>query len=107
MTTKSVEKWPTPFQIEKISDSVMGKEFIFFFVTGVLTQDQYRILSADLNLISVLEIEGDKRVVSTLVDQEQLEELHKVYEPRSRSWRGQYQVLSKAIVTEYEKVLKV
>ena len=50
--------------------------------------------------IQVVELEPDKLMVVTVVNQKQLQALYEVFEPLSRSWRGQYQAMAKAFVED-------
>jgi hypothetical protein len=50
----------------------------------------------------VVEAEHDKLILITLLDEEQLNEVCNMLEPLSRSWRGKYQSLAKAIVGAYK-----
>ena len=54
-------------------------------------------------VVEVIELENDKLMVVCVVNKKQLEEIHKVFEPLSRSWLGQYQSLAKGIVDAYNK----
>lgn len=74
-----------------------GRTYIFF-VTGVVNENQYKYVDEVINVLAVQEIEPDKLVLSTLLNQEQLEEFNRTFEPRSREWRGQYYSLANAIV---------
>jgi len=106
MTTSSVEKWPAPFQVRKVSESLLGKELTFFFITGVVNKNQYDEVKKDLNILITLELDADKLVISTLVDHEQLDAFYKVFERRSKVWRGQYYALAKAIVAACKEALE-
>ncbi|HEX2739848.1 MAG TPA: hypothetical protein VHM69_05330 [Rubrobacter sp.] len=105
MTTASFVKWPTPFQVKRVSNSVLGKELSFFFVSGVLRPGQYEELKRVIPVLAVHEVE-DKLIVSTLITQEKCEELYREFEPLSRRWRNQYYVLANEIVRERRKALE-
>jgi hypothetical protein len=51
----------------------------------------------------VVELENDKLMFVTVVNKKQLGTIYNLFEPYSRSWRGQYQALAKAVVAAYEK----
>lgn len=107
MASKSSrEEWPTEFKAVKVSDSFLGKELTFFFVTGVVNRNQYKYVEEAINVLAVHEIEKDKLVLSTLLNQGQLEELYNRFEPLSRTWRGQYYSLANAIVDAYMETAK-
>jgi len=105
MTSASFVRWPTPFQVKRVSNSVLGKELSFFFVSGVLRPGQYEELVKVIPMLAVHEVD-DKLIVSTLISQEKCEELYRYFEPLSRSWRNQYYVLANEIVRECTEVLK-
>lgn len=99
MTTESsIEKWPTQFKVVPVSESVLGEELNLYFVTGVVNSNQYKFVDEATHVRAVHEIDTDKLVVSTLINRKQIEELNETFEPRSRSWRGQYYALANAIV---------
>ncbi len=50
----------------------------------------------------VLESDDDEYIIVGKVNGKQLETIYQVFEPVSRSWRGQYQAMAKAIVSGYE-----
>ncbi|MBM3128716.1 MAG: hypothetical protein FJ009_08850 [Chloroflexi bacterium] len=51
--------------------------------------------------MKVLELGEDKLLLVAVVNKKQLQAIYGVFEPLSRSWRGQYQPLAKAIVDAY------
>lgn len=107
MATKSSrEEWPTEFKAVKVSDSFVGIDFTFYFVTGVVNRNQYKYVEEAINVLAVYEIEEDKLVLSTLLNQEQLEGFHEAFEPLSKKWRGQYYSLANAIVDAYREAVQ-
>ncbi len=52
--------------------------------------------------VEVVELEDDKLMLIGVVNKNQLKEIHGLFEPLSRSWRGQYQSLAKGIVDAYK-----
>ena len=53
--------------------------------------------------VEVVELEDDKLLLISVVNKNQLKEVYDLFEPLSRSWRGQYQSLAKAIVNTYNE----
>jgi len=57
-------------------------------------------------LFQITKIEEDKYILLSVLTKKQLgtlmEDLHKDYQERATSWRGQFQALAKAIVSAYE-----
>ena len=106
MTAKSREQWPTEFKIVKVSDSFIGKELTFFFVTGIVNRNQSKYVRESINVLAEQEIETDKVVISTLLNQVELEKFNRDWESRSREWRGQYYSLANAIVDACSDALK-
>ncbi len=51
--------------------------------------------------VTVVELEDGKLMLISIVNERQLEAIRNVFEPRARSWRGQFQPLAKAIVDAY------
>ena len=51
----------------------------------------------------VVELEDDKLMFVTVVNKNQLETIYNLFEPYSRTWRGQYQALAKSVVEAYRK----
>jgi hypothetical protein len=49
----------------------------------------------------VVDLGDGKLLLVGVVNKYQLKEIHGIFEPLSRSWRGQYQSLAKAIVGAY------
>jgi len=101
----TLEKWPTYFRVSRISDSVLSQAFTLYFIVGVVNETQFETISKEFNLHAQFEIEEDKIVIASLVNQEQLEKIHKVFEPRASSWRGQYYALANQLVSAIKEVL--
>ena len=51
--------------------------------------------------VEVVELEDDKLMLIGVVNKYQLKEIYGLFEPLSRSWRGQPQSLAKGIVDAY------
>ena len=49
----------------------------------------------------VVELEDDKLMLITVVNKNQLKAIYDLFEPLSRSWRGAFQSLAKAIIEAY------
>ena len=58
---------------------------------------------ATKTFVEVVELEDDKLLLIGVVNTNQLTEIYNLFEPLSRSWRGQYQSLAKAIVDAYNE----
>jgi len=56
---------------------------------------------AEKTFVEVVEFEEDKLLLIGVVNKNQLEAVFDIFEPLSRSWRGQYQSLAIAIVDAY------
>ncbi len=54
-----------------------------------------------MNNSIIIEFEKGKYLVSMILNKKQLQELNRLIEPKSRSWRGQYQEFTKAFVKAY------
>lgn len=54
-------------------------------------------------IVEVVELGNGKLLVLGVLTKDQLEATRDVFEPLSRSWRGQYQSLAKSIVEAYSK----
>lgn len=50
----------------------------------------------------VTELDNGKLLVVGILSKAQLKELYRFLEPKSRSWRGQYQSMARALVTAYD-----
>ena len=48
--------------------------------------------------VQVVQLEKGKLLVLAVLNEEQLEAMYEHFEPVSRTWRGQYQSMAKAIV---------
>jgi hypothetical protein len=94
----SIEKWPTVFNIVNVASSVLGEQFILYFVTSVSTKDQAEEVKKVIPILSETAIEADKVVLTTLIHKGQLKLLYETFAPRAKEWRGQYYALSQAIV---------
>ncbi len=54
---------------------------------------------------SIIEFEKDKYLISGILNKEQLKALYdELIEPKSRSWRGQYQEFAKEFVSAYKNI---
>jgi hypothetical protein len=53
--------------------------------------------------VEVVELGDDKLLVIGVLNKKQLTETYRLFEPLSRTWRGQYQSLARAIVEAYNK----
>lgn len=53
--------------------------------------------------VEVVGLGSDKLLLVGVINKKQLKEIHGIFEPKSRKWRGQYQSLAKAIVDAYNK----
>ena len=104
-TKSSLEKWPTQFNVVKISESFVGNELTFFLVSGTVNKNQYKHVDDAINILATQEIAKDSLVISTLLNQKQLENFNAIFEPRSRTWRGQYYSLANAIVDACKEAL--
>jgi|GEM_PF-1146643 len=51
--------------------------------------------------VEVVELEQDKLMFVAVINKDQLKEVYGIFEPLSRSWRGQYQAMAKSIVDAY------
>ena len=102
----SAEKWPASFKVVRVTDSCIGKELVLFFLTGVVNSRQRDQVSNVIDVLAEQEIDPDRLVISTLLNQEQLEELDRVFAPRAKAWRGQYYSLANAIVDACQEALK-
>ena len=61
------------------------------------------MVKAAKTFVEVVELEDDKLLLIGVVNKNQLKEIYNLFEPLSRSWRGQYQSLAKAIVDAYNE----
>lgn len=75
-----------------------------FIVMGALNNEQVKTLceSGQYHVQSKIHLDESMSLVVGLMGREQLDELYRIFEGRSRRWRGQYQALAKAIVDAYE-----
>ena len=56
---------------------------------------------AEKTFVEVVEFDEDKLLLIGVVNKNQLDAVFDIFEPLSRSWRGQYQSLAIAIVDAY------
>ena len=54
--------------------------------------------------VVMTEIDTGKYLVVGVLNRQQLKEMHDLFEPYARSWRGSSQALAKAIVSAYRKL---
>jgi hypothetical protein len=105
---KSVEKWPARFEIVKISESLLSEVLNIFLIICVANKAQTDTASEVINFLVRIPIADDKEgqlVSASLVTENKLISIKQAFTPRSKSWRGQYQVISKFIVAACEKAL--
>ena len=101
---KSEERWPVIFEIVQYSDSVLGEIFNLYFITAVSNKEQLETMLDGITFQCKVQIEEDKFVATSLCTQKKLEDLMEYFHPRAKKWRGQYQSVSKAVVSACEKV---
>lgn len=103
---KNDEKYPVIFEITQYSDSLLGDVFNLFFITCVANKLQVDTLAGAIKLQNIIEIDDDKFVVTGLYTQQKIEHLLGYFNQRAKEWRGQYQSISKAVVTACNNALK-
>jgi hypothetical protein len=96
----TMEKFPTFIQITRVSTSVLDEPLNIFFLTGVMSANQLEEVKKVIPVHSEMTIESGKYVMSTVVNFGQLKHLHDVFEPLSKTWRGEYYALANVIVDE-------
>ena len=57
--------------------------------------------------MQVVELDDDQLLLVGVLNRKQLTETYKLFEPLSRAWRGQYQILAKAIVEAHGGTIAV
>jgi hypothetical protein len=72
----------------KVFDSPFGKELTFFFVTGIVNEEQRDYVAEEINILAEQEIEGDKLVISALLNQKQFERFNGKFEDLGFGCRG-------------------
>lgn len=102
---RNEEKWPTIFEIKRVSKSLIGDTLNLYFVTCVGTRPQVESLGDAIEIDHELQISDNQHVATGLYTQQKIEHLLEYFEPRSREWRGQYQPLAKAVCEACRKVL--
>lgn len=95
---KNAEKWPTVFQAIRLPDNLLTRLPTGYLVIGLVNQNQKESVVYRFSLQSEDKVEDDRYIITLLIDQDGLEQLYNTFEPFSRSWRGQYQALAKAVV---------
>ena len=103
---KNVEKWPTHFSVVKVVDSFLSKLLNIYLVVGVVNEKQLNEASKDIDLHARMQIDEDRFVIASLVNQDRLDGVLARYRERASRWRGQYQAMSKALVAACEEVLE-
>jgi hypothetical protein len=53
------------------------------------------------SFVEVVELEENKLMLIAVVNKRQLGAIHEIFEPLSRSWRGQFQAFARAVVESY------
>ena len=102
---KSKDKWPVVFQITLITESLRNESLTTYLVVGIMNYKQVDTMAELINLHANFQVDEDKYVIAVLLTQDQLKALYVKFEPLSRSWRGQYQSLTKAFVKAYQEVM--
>ena len=102
---KNIEKWPTLFRVVKIVDSVLSKILNIFLLVGVVNENQLNG-AKDIDLHVSVQIEEDRFVLASLVNEDRLGEILERYRSSVLRWRGQYQAMSKALVAACEEALE-
>lgn len=101
---KNTEKWPVVFQVTRLPNSLLNKLPNGYLIAGVVNRNQKASVTWRFPLQSDAEIEEDRYIITLLLDADGIERLYNTFEPLSRSWRGQYQSLAKAIVAALKHV---
>lgn len=102
---KNEEKWPTKFEVVKICDSILGDILSIYLIVCVVNDLQMDTASKVINFLISLPIVNGQKVGVSIVTQTKLEQIRDAFTPRSKRWRGQYQSLSKAVVSACEKAI--
>lgn len=103
---KNDEKYPVIFEISQYSNSVLEDVFNLYFVTCVANKLQVDTLAGAIKLQNTVQIDDNKFVVTGLYTQQKIEHLLSYFNQRAKEWRGQYQSVSKAVVTACNNALK-
>jgi hypothetical protein len=75
-----------------------------FIMVSVLDQAQLDTLRETCSVSARIDMPDKRHLVLVLLTAQGLHQLYEQYEPRSRSWRGRYQALAKAIVQSTKDV---
>jgi len=105
---KNDEKWPARFEVVRISESLLSEVFNIYLVVCVANKAQTDTASEVINFLVRIPLDDDKEgqaVSASLVTEKKLISIKQAFTPRSKSWRGQYQAISKFIVAACEKAL--
>lgn len=95
---ESADKWPVDIRVSSLTVSEVNKALSTLLIVGVMNGNQLESMDIRMGIHTVMEIGEDRYVMVGVVTQYQLDDLYVIFEPLSRSWRGQYQVLAKEFV---------
>ena len=96
--TSSFEKFPAEIKIEKVSSSILGQEFNLYFVSGWMDKNQLETIQKRMPVLSTFQVDDDKWVIATLINQQQLEKVYEVFTQLAKEWRGAYYVITNKFV---------
>jgi len=94
----SADKWPVVIRVSSLTVSEVNNALSTLLIVGVMNGTQLESMDIRMGIHTVMEIGEAQYVMVGVVTQYQLDDLYKIFEPLSRSWRGQYQVLAKEFV---------
>jgi hypothetical protein len=96
-------KWPCTIKITKVSESKLNDGLTLYLITGVMNKNQAETISEKIGIASTIQIEEDLVSIVILLSKTQLLKLNEIFEPLSRSWRGQYQAITKEFTRAYQE----
>jgi hypothetical protein len=102
---KNEDKWPVCFEIVPFSNSILGEVFNLYFITCIANKEQLDTVAEVILFQAKVPIDGDRFVGTGLYTTKNIQSLLDYFNPRSKEWRGQYQAISKKVVSACNAVL--
>jgi hypothetical protein len=103
---KSSEKWPVIFEIRKLSESDILPNLNIYLIFCLANQEQIETAQEGLGKFQLIVSLDDGRLAASKVaryDHIQAAIIH--FQGPSKTWRGQYQVIARALVKACDKAL--
>lgn len=75
-----------------------------FVLTAIVSKDQQESIQKRMSVACKTDLDDGQILVVCLLSQTELDKVYEIFRPLSKSWRGQFQALAKAVVNAYTDI---